>query len=144
MPHWIRRTIRGAAWLPMTVLFVFAVVASALNLYVLYSRLDVPTHFAAGIVVTHFFRNAAANAQESVGGIPPTVQSLLALGLTMIAAVVWELLEYASDVTLGTAMNHGVADTLSDLFFGLLGGACFVVYRWYAMRRVAAARREEI
>jgi len=51
----------------------------------------------------------------------------LALGLTAITAVVWEFLEFASDFALGTKMNLGVSDTLSDLFFGSLGGTVMVL-----------------
>jgi hypothetical protein len=62
------------------------------------------------------------HSQLRLGCIPKCIQLLLSLGLTAITAVVWEFLEYSSDVALGTKMNLGVSDTLSDLFFGLLGG----------------------
>lgn len=135
IPRWILRTIREAAWLPVAVLLSFAFAASAFRLYVLYPWLDMPTHFAGGIAVTHFFRVAVVNAQDAVGRIRPVVRSLLSLGLTMLAAVAWEILEYSLDAALGTTMNRGVADTLSDLLFGLLGGLCVVLYAWYASRR---------
>jgi hypothetical protein len=52
---------------------------------------------------------------------------VLSLGLTAVTAVVWEFLEFLSDVTFGTHMNLGVSDTLSDLLFGLLGALVVVV-----------------
>lgn len=135
LPRWILRTVREAAWLPIAVLLLFAFAASAFKLYVLYPWLDMPTHFAGGIAVTHFFRVAVVNAQDAVGRIRPLVRSLLSLGLTMVAAVAWEILEYSLDVAFGTTMNRGTVDTLSDLLFGFLGGLGVVLYAWHASRR---------
>jgi len=48
------------------------------------------------------------------------------LGLTAVTAVVWEFLEFLSDIIFGTHMNLGVSDILSDLLFGLLGALVVV------------------
>ena len=86
-----------------------------------------PTHFLGGIAITYFFRVATVRAQELVGSIPRSIQLVLSLGLTAVTAVVWELLEFLSDIAFGTHMNLGVSDTLSDLLFGLLGALVVVV-----------------
>ena len=117
------------------------IAASVVDLYALYPWLDMPSHFAGGIAVTHFFRVALANAQAKIGRIPRAVQLALSLGLTVIAAVVWELLEYLSDVALGTTMTLGTADTLSDLLFAMLGSLCVV--GWHATRRVKPFQSEQ-
>jgi len=102
-------------------------VAIGTNAYVLYPWFDMPAHFLGGFAITYFFRAGIANSQEVVGRIPAQIQKLLAIGLTAIAAVTWECLEYIADLTLGTNWSWGLTDTLSDLFLGLLGAIVFVV-----------------
>lgn len=80
-----------------------------------------PTHFVGGLAITYFFSTAIQSSQTKVGAIPKLVREILAVGLTALAAVGWEFLEFASDRLLGSVMNLGVTDTLSDLFFGIFG-----------------------
>jgi hypothetical protein len=123
---WLRTTFQQAAWAPLLVFIFYAIAAKGFNVYILYPWLDMPTHFCGGVAITYFFSVAIAHSQALIDRIPKLIQLLLSLGLTAITAVVWEFLEYSSDVALGTKMNLGVTDTLSDLFFGLLGGAVMV------------------
>lgn len=126
MKLWLMNTFRQAAWAPLAVFVFYAVAAKGFNAYILYPWLDMPTHFCGGLAITYFYLVAGTHSQALTGRIPKPVHLLMALGLTAITAVVWEFLEYSSDVMLGTKMNLGVADTLSDLFFGLAGGAAMV------------------
>ena len=127
MRSWLKPTFREAAWAPLAVFCFYAVAAKGFNSYLLYPWLDMPTHFLGGIAITYFFRVATVHAQELVGSIPRSIQLVLSLGMTAVTAVVWELLEFLSDITFGTHMNLGVSDTLSDLLFGLLGALVVVV-----------------
>ena len=126
MRLWIRNTFRQAAWAPLAVFVFYAVAAKGFNAYILYPWLDMPTHFCGGLAITWFYLAAAEHAQALAGTIPKLARLLTSLGLTAITAVLWEFFEYSSDVLLHTKMNLGVSDTLSDLFFGLLGGAVMV------------------
>ncbi len=127
MRSWLKRTFQEAAWAPLAVFCFYAVAAKGFNAYILYPWLDMPTHFVGGIAITYFFLVGTAHAQEVVGSIPCSIQLVLSLGLTAVTAVVWEFLEFLSDVTFGTHMNLGVSDTLSDLLFGLLGALVVVL-----------------
>ena len=127
MKKWIVNSLREAAWAPLLVFCFYAVAAKGFQAYLLFPWLDMPTHFAGGMAMTWFFRVSVTHLQEVVGRIPNAIRLALSLGLTAIVAVVWEFLEFFSDVALGTQMNLGVADTLSDLFFGLAGGLLIVV-----------------
>ena len=124
---WLWRSHRQAGWAPWLVFIFYAVAAKGFNAYILYPSLDMPTHFFGGAAIAYFFLSAATNVQALTGAIPKSIRLLLALGMTAFVAVVWEFLEYASDILLGTKMNLGVADTLSDLFFGLLGATVVLV-----------------
>lgn len=123
MKTWISHSLRQAAWAPLAVFVFYAVAAKGFDAYLLFPWLDMPTHFFGGMAITYFYLVAIAYSQRLLGSVPRPVQLLLALGLTAISAVIWEFLEFASDFIWHTQMNLGVADTLSDLFFGLLGGA---------------------
>ncbi len=126
MKHWLANSFKQAAWAPLTVVVLYAVAAKGFNAYLLYPWLDIPTHFCGGVAITYFFLTCTAHFQALAGRIPKLIQLPLSLGLTAIMAAAWEFLEYLSDVALGTKMNLGVSDTLSDLFFGLLGGFLMV------------------
>ena len=132
MKIWLHSTFKQAAWAPLLVFVFYAVAAKGFNAYLAYPWLDMPTHFCGGLAITYFFSVGVARLQSIVGVIPMVIQRLLCVGLTAITAVVWEFLEFASDCVLGTKMNLGVSDTLSDLFFGLLGAV--IVTAWLAFR----------
>ncbi len=134
MKLWMTNTLREAAWAPFAVFVFYAVAAKGFNAYILYPWLDMPTHFCGGLAITYFYLAAGAHAQALTGRIPGPVLRLMSLGLTALTAVCWEFFEYSSDVLLHTQMNLGVSDTLSDLFFGLLGGAVMVAAAPYALR----------
>ncbi len=127
MKVWLQSTFRQAAWAPLAVFIFYAVAAKGFNAYIQYPWLDMPTHFCGGMAITYFFAVAIACAQTRIGAIPKLVQLLLSVGLTAVTAVVWEFLEFSSDFILGTKMNLGVSDTLSDLFFGLLGAVVVAI-----------------
>ena len=128
MGTWIANTFRQAAWAPILVFIFYAIAAKGFNAYILYPDLDIPTHFCGGLAITYFFLVGIGYSQDLIGAMPRIVQSTLCVGLTAITAVVWEFLEFASDTVLGTKMNLGVSDTLSDLFFGLLGATVMVAF----------------
>ncbi len=127
MKTWLWRTHQQAGWAPWLVFIFYVVAAKGFNAYVHHPWLDMPTHFCGGAAIAYFVLTAFTNVQAVIGNIPQVIRLLLALGLTAFVAVVWEFLEYSSDILLGTKMNLGVADTLSDLFFGLLGAAVVVM-----------------
>lgn len=126
MRIWINNTFRQAAWAPISVFIFYAVAAKVFNAYILYPDLDIPTHFFGGMAITYFYSVAIQHSHVLIGHTYKNIQFLLAIGLTAITAVVWEFLEFSADKLLGTLMNLGVSDTLSDLFFGLLGGVVAV------------------
>ncbi len=127
--NWLKITFLQAAWYPLAVFVFYVIAAKGFDAYLIYPSLDVPTHFCGGIAITYFYLIAVFHFQMLIGKIPHYIQLITSLGLTAISAIIWEFLEYASDFLLGTQMNLGVSDTLSDLFFGLLGGFIVVIYK---------------
>lgn len=126
MKVWLKNAFQQAAWAPLAVFVFYAVAAKGFGAYLLFPWLDMPTHFCGGLAITYFFLAAIAHSQVQIGRIPRLIHLLASLGLTAITAVVWEFIEFSADIALGTRMNLGVSDTLSDLFFGLLGGVVMI------------------
>ena len=134
MTKWLSSTTKKSGWAPFSVFCVYAVAAKGFSAYLIYPWLDIPTHFLGGVAITYFFLTAIEHSENLVGATPPIIQRLLAIGLTAISAVVWEFLEFLSDYFLGTHHNLGVTDTISDLFFGLLGATVIVVFSAFKVR----------
>jgi len=123
---WLLDTLRRAGWAPGLVLAFWAIAAKGFDAYLRYPYLDMPTHFAGGAACAYVLGVALVNLEPVVGRIPVLVRLTLALSLTALAAVIWEFLEFGSDTLLGSHLNLGVTDTLSDLFFGILGATVVV------------------
>ena len=113
-------TLREAAWAPLGV-FLFYLLARALQLFSLFPPLDIPTHFLGGVAITYFYRIAIRHAQRLVGEIPFPVQVLFAFTCTGTTTIFWEFYEYIFDLFFNTQMVRGVTDTTVDFFVGLLG-----------------------
>ena len=75
-----------------------------------------------GAACAYFFDVGLSHAEPLIGRLHVVIR--LALSLTALCAVMWEFL---SDVFLGSHLNLGVSDTLSDLFFGIFGATVLVV-----------------
>ena len=98
-----------------------------------------PMHFFGGlwlsIIFFHFIypRLQITNYQL-------LITIILALGFVAIVGVLWEFFEFLFDVFISQAGYHGsfqmmrygvkdlYTDTLSDLFFDLLGGLVFTIF----------------
>jgi hypothetical protein len=137
VPNWLRNSFRQAAWAPLLVFCSMLAADKGFKLLRLYPWLDVPLHFAGGVAIAYFFRVCVAHSEQQFGSIPIAIQRTLSIGLTAVAAIAWEILEYLFDLNFGTLLNHGVSDTLSDLFSGLSGAICLIVLDSIAAARTA-------
>jgi hypothetical protein len=89
-------TLRESAWAPLGV-FIFYLIGRSLQLFNLFPRLDIPTHFIGGVAITYFFRSTIRNSQGIVGAIPAAIQTLLALTCTGTTIILWEFYENLFD-----------------------------------------------
>jgi len=133
--RWLSAVPRAAFWAPALVLVFWAVAAKGFDAYVRFPWLDVPTHFAGGIAGVCCIDACLVALRPLTGRVHPALRLALAFGLLACAAMGWEFLEYLSDLFCGTHLNLGVGDTLSDLFFGLLGGGWGVGVRGHLGRQ---------
>jgi hypothetical protein len=124
---WMVDTLREAAWAPLSVLGFYAI-GLTFGFYDLFPPLDIPSHFAGGVVIAYFYRIAIRNSQTLVGPIPFVIQRLFAFACAGTTAIFWEFYENILDFFAGTQMVRGVQDTVVDLFLGLLGALVLTVF----------------
>ena len=130
-PHvrWMAQTLREAAWAPLLVFCLCIAAAGLFDAYTRFPLLDVPTHFFGGAAVAYFFWCASDYVQSVARHLPNAIRAVLAFGCTAATAILWEIVEFLLDRSLGTHLQHGVGDTASDIFFGLAGGLAYLVLR---------------
>lgn len=121
---WIKTTLRESAWAPLGVIILY-IFGLAVHLYDLFPVMDIPSHFMGGMAITYFYRAAIRNSREPLGETPYPIQVLFAFALTGTTTILWEFYEFITDFFLGTHKIRGLEDTLTDLFFGLLGALVF-------------------
>jgi hypothetical protein len=130
-------TFREAAWAPLTVLCTSFVAAHFFDAYTRFPALDMPAHFCGGLAAAYFLWRALANAQSAGYAIKANPVIVVFAG-TAVIAILWEVFfELLADHFFRYSMQHGMRDTLSDLFFGLAGGFTYLV-----VRRSFAARSD--
>ncbi|HJS18192.1 MAG TPA: hypothetical protein VJ785_05565, partial [Anaerolineales bacterium] len=120
LSDWILATLRESAWAPLGVIG-FYIVGLALDWFDLYPPLDIPTHFVGGVAITYFYRSAIYHSQRVVGEIPLSIQVILAFTCTGTTIIFWEFYENILDFLFNAHNVLGVADTVRDMFVGLLG-----------------------
>lgn len=59
---------------------------------------------------------------------------LLVVGFVAAAAALWEFYEFLHDYFYGTHFQPSNADTMADLFMGMLGGAAWYIGHWVRKR----------
>lgn len=131
LARWLLAAISRSGWAPATLFGCYLLASLVFDAYPLYWWLDSVTHFSGGAALSYFLLDLFDSADDVVGPIPHPIRMVLVFSCVSSAAIFWEFYEFLCDYFLGTAMQLGLADTISDLFFGLLGSAAFLaLHRW--------------
>jgi hypothetical protein len=124
---WILVTFRESAWAPLSVIGLY-LLGLVFGVYDRYPLMDVPTHFLGGVAITYFFRFAIRNSQAIFGEIPFPVQVMFALTCTGTTIILWEFLEVILDFLFQAHNVLGLADTIKDMFVGLMGALVITIF----------------
>ena len=126
---------------PLTALIFLHAVFMLFDVYSI-PHLDSFMHLAGGAALGMFVYGMLAYAVSMRWCRDPgkPVTLILVVSLVVSGAVCWEFYEWVSDRIFGTAMQLTLADTLKDLFLGLLGG---VLYTGFVFTRRAAVDLSE-
>jgi hypothetical protein len=103
------------------------------SLYWVFPWVDIPLHFLGGVWAASFF--AWLNLRFSLGifeGKSFLLNFILAISFVSLIGVLWEFFEFSYDffsnsMDISKIAQQGVADTMGDFFFDLLGGTAFVL-----------------
>ena len=139
-PGWAvtTRAIRRAGWAPIVVVVLHWLLGGLLGHE---PYIDPVMHFAGGVAAAYFLRYACSIGGSLLGAPSELAKDLLAFGMTVVAALVWEIGEFCSDVFVGANIQRDVANTMRDLILGSLGGGIFVITaRIAGNRRVRAVK----
>jgi hypothetical protein len=124
---WILVTLRESAWAPLSVIG-FYLVGLLFGWFDAYPPLDIPTHFFGGIAITYFYRSAIRNSQSLVGEIPYSIQVIFAFTCTGTTIIFWEFYEVTLDFLFQAHNVLGLADTIKDMFVGLMGALVVTIF----------------
>ena len=114
------RNVLHVVWAPLAVPVchgsLFAIVGHI-------PALDPVFHFLGGVAgawsLLQVFRRFPAFVPAAMRRRP----LVTVIGGVVVAAIIWELLEFAADRLLGTTIQRGSLDTYSDLFLGIAGAS---------------------
>lgn len=111
------------------------------HLYERHSSYDKVTHFFAGVAITAAAADIlrALDERDVLRRMLPS-RLLLAIGLTLVINIGWEVYEYVGDVVFHSERHRGALDTSYDLFSDLTGALASVVAIWILRPEPTAAR----
>lgn len=117
----------GAAWAPTAV----AVLAWAVGRTPEARNLWWLLHLLGGAAMAFFFLRAI----DVLRVVQPPARHAVAFSFACSAALAWELGEFAIDQLLGTRLQEGLVDTMSDLMFAVCGAAVYLAYAAFSESR---------
>ena len=99
--------------------------------YTFYPWLDIPMHFLGGLSVylTYSMLFEWMKKKGEVGKMNELIFFLFMISLVVLTAVLWEFMEFILDRMTASYTQLGLADTMGDLFLGIIGGvfAYFII-----------------
>jgi len=101
--------------------------------YWIFTWLDMPMHFLGGFWLAMVFLWILRKQNPKFIKLSNyLIVGIMTLGFVILIGVLWEFFEFGYDVLISSkgyfaAAQQGVADTMSDLFFDLLGGLAFLI-----------------
>ena len=117
---------------PLLVLVTHIILTYGFNIYSIAEWFDIPMHFIGGISMGASYTLFLLMIQKDnqLGKVNPVFFVIFVISLSAATAVTWEFLEFSSDYLFHTHMQPSLADTIGDLFLGILGGtmSCLLTY----------------
>jgi hypothetical protein len=100
------------------------------GIYERFPWLDIPMHVLGGAFIAYSFNLAITYFQERklLSELNILSRSVFLFALTSTAAVIWEFGEFTIDFFFGTHAQASLAETLLDMFLGILGGTVLIIF----------------
>ena len=119
--------VRKVAWAPASVILIHVIASKGFQVYDHYPWFDNILHLMGGVAISYSVMTVLtmSTSQYFFGSTTALTRLLLAVALTVCAALAWECTEWFSDRFFGTDALGGVDDTLKDMVVGCAGGLLF-------------------
>jgi hypothetical protein len=101
-----------------------------LGLYKAHPWIDIPMHVLGGVFIAYSFSLAVTyfQAGKILSELNVISRIVFLFALTSLATVIWEFGEFTLDFFFDTVAQASLADTMLDMFLGLVGGAVLIVF----------------
>jgi hypothetical protein len=111
-------------------LFCLHLVMVFLGLYKAHPWIDIPMHVLGGVFIAYSFSLAVTYFQQRkiLSELNVLSGCVFLFALTSLATVIWEFGEFTLDSLFDTVAQASLADTMLDMFLGLVGGAALIVF----------------
>jgi hypothetical protein len=118
--------------LPVLFYFFHLFLNFVFDIYTRFSWFDKAMHFSGGIVLAFtFFPILNYLHKEKYIILNKFVKFVFAISLIISVAVFWEFYEFVMDYFFNVNWQSSVADTIGDLFLGMLGGiVAGLIFLW--------------
>lgn len=109
--------------------FVLNVILESRGLYYALPWIDMPMHFLGGasIAIAGIGFLAFLKTIGFVNELPFLLYTFFIMSFVGLAATSWELWEFSMDFVFDRYLQIGLFDTMSDIFFGFLGGSAVLL-----------------
>lgn len=113
-----------------TLLFCLHLALVFLGLYKRYPWIDIPMHILGGVFIAYSFSLAVTYFQQRkiLSELNVLSRIVFLFALTSLATVIWEFGEFTLDSLFATLAQASLADTMLDMFLGLVGGAVLIIF----------------
>jgi hypothetical protein len=87
-------------------------------------------HVLGGVFIAYSFSLTVTYFQQRkiLSELNVLSRNIFLFALTSLATVIWEFGEFTLDSLFGTCAQASLADTMLDMFLGLVGGAALIVF----------------
>ena len=117
----VSKKIIKAISLPIAVLIAHAILFIN-KTYDSHPWVDIPMHFARGLAAAFMVYCLLKIAEDKkILKTNNPLKFLFVISMVSLIAVGWEFMEFISDLLISSNFQKGIADTMGDLFIGLLG-----------------------
>lgn len=114
--------------------FLLNIIFIVLGWYQQFAHLDSIMHIASGFVVALAARDFFRLDGDFFSFKHAFFDYVALVAMTSLVAVFWEFGEFMVDYYFKIGLQNGQADTMLDLFLGVLGGAVFALFSVFSAR----------
>ncbi len=124
---------------PPVLVLIIHTILMLFGIYSTHDWIDIPMHFIGGFSVAVTFTLILKSLQRNdlLGKMNLLVFLTFVVSLTAFTAVLWEFWEFLADVFVSLGAQLGIADTMLDLFLGILGGLFGFLFTYKSLKKSA-------